>query len=206
MRLTCEILGFYVGIFWFSTENSCFLLVFFCGVNVAVLLFFVFRFFCFVVLWWMFGGFEWFWLFGCFWVGGVWFVGWLVWLCCVVLGLFVVCLGERFLVVVCVVFVVVVMRFLVVQRVRREVPLEKWAKLLPLQFKYFDGLEREKVLEVCYHLVGQQGSMLVVNVSSDEDLSRVIGDDPMFFECEREVYPLTSRKTMEKHLARFLKP
>jgi hypothetical protein len=41
------------------------------------------------------------------------------------------------------------MKFLVIQRVRREIPLEKWAKLLPLQFKYFDKLEKEKVLEVC---------------------------------------------------------
>jgi hypothetical protein len=98
------------------------------------------------------------------------------------------------------------MKFLVIQRVRREIPLEKWAKLLPLQFKYFDKLEKEKVLEVCYHLIGQQGSMLVVNVDSDEMLSKVVGEDPLFFHSEREVYPLTTRQTHEKQLRQLLQP
>ena len=51
------------------------------------------------------------------------------------------------------------MKFLIIQKVKREVPMEKWAKLLPLQFKYFDKLEKEKTLEVNYHLIGHQGSM-----------------------------------------------
>ena len=96
------------------------------------------------------------------------------------------------------------MKFLIIQRVKEEIPLEKWAKLLPMQFKYFDKLEREKVLEVYYHLIGQQGSMLVVNVNSDEELSKVIGEDPMFFHSEREIYPLTTRATHEKQLRRLL--
>jgi hypothetical protein len=62
------------------------------------------------------------------------------------------------------------MKFLIIQKVKREVPIEKWAKLLPLQFKYFDKLEKEKTLEAYYHLIGQQGSMLIVNVDSDETL------------------------------------
>ena len=53
------------------------------------------------------------------------------------------------------------MKFLIIQKVKREVPIEKWAKLFPLQFKYFDNLEKEKTLEVYYHLIGQQGSMLI---------------------------------------------
>jgi muconolactone delta-isomerase len=97
------------------------------------------------------------------------------------------------------------MKFLVIQKVKREVPLEKWAKLLPLQFKYFEKLEKEKVLEVYYHLIGQQGSMLVVNVDSDEALSKVIGQDPMFFHLEREIYPLTTRQTHEKQIRQLLK-
>ncbi len=97
------------------------------------------------------------------------------------------------------------MRFLIIQKVKREVPLEKWAKLLPLQFTYFQKLEQEKVLEVYYHLVGQQGSMLVVNVNSDEQLSQVIGQDPMFFYLEREVYPLTTRQTHEKQIRQLFK-
>jgi muconolactone delta-isomerase len=96
------------------------------------------------------------------------------------------------------------MKFLIVQKVKREVPLEKWAKLLPLQFKYFDQLEKQKILEVTYHLIGQQGSMLVVNVDSDEALSRVIGEDPMFFCLDREVYPLTTRENHEKQIRKIL--
>ena len=98
------------------------------------------------------------------------------------------------------------MKFLIIQRVRREIPVEKWAKLLPLQFKYFDKLEKEKTLEVYYHIIGQQGSMLVVNVDSDEALSKVIGEDPLFFHSEREVYPLTTRQTHEKQLRQLLQP
>jgi muconolactone delta-isomerase len=97
------------------------------------------------------------------------------------------------------------MKFLIIQKVKTEVPLEKWAKLLPLQFKYFEKLEKEKVLEVYYHLIGQQGSMLVVNVDSDEALSKVIGQDPMFFHLEREIYPLTTRQTHEKQVRQLLK-
>ena len=98
------------------------------------------------------------------------------------------------------------MKFLIIQKVKREVPIEKWAKLLPLQFKYFDQLEKQKTLEVYYHLIGQQGSMLIVNVDSDETLSRVIGEDPMFFHSEREVFPLTTRQTHEKQIKKLLQP
>ncbi len=82
--------------------------------------------------------------------------------------------------------------------------MEKWAKLLPLQFKYFDKLEKAKTLEVSYHLIGQQGSMLVVSVDSDEALSGVIGEDPMFFHLDREIYPLTTRENHEKQIKRIL--
>ncbi len=95
------------------------------------------------------------------------------------------------------------MKFLILQRVKREVPLEKWAKIFPLQFQYFDKLEKEKILEVCYHLVGQQGSMLVVSADSDEMLSKVIGEDPMFFYSEHEVYPLISREAHEKRVRKL---
>jgi len=92
------------------------------------------------------------------------------------------------------------MKFLIIQKIKREVPLEKWSKLLPLQFKYFEKLEKEKTVEVDYHLIAQQGSMLIVNVDSDKDLSKVVGEDPMFFYSEREIYPLTTRQTHEKQI------
>jgi hypothetical protein len=101
---------------------------------------------------------------------------------------------------------VILMKFLIIQKIKREVPLEKWSRLLPLQFKYFEKLEKEKTVEVDYHLIGQQGSMLIVNVDSDETLSRVVGEDPMFFDSEREIYPLTTRQTHEKQIRKLLKP
>ncbi len=82
--------------------------------------------------------------------------------------------------------------------------MEKWAKLLPLQFKYFNQLEQQKTLEVTYHLIGQQGSMLIVNGNSDETLSRVIGENPMFFQMDREIYPLTTRENHEKQIRTLL--
>jgi hypothetical protein len=97
------------------------------------------------------------------------------------------------------------LKFLIIQKVKQEIPLEKWAKLLPLQFKYFEKLENDKTLEVYYHLIGQQGSMLVVNVNSDEQLSQVIGQDPMFFHLAHEIYPLTTRETHEKQIRQLLK-
>jgi len=101
---------------------------------------------------------------------------------------------------------VILMKFLIIQKIKREVPLEKWSRLLPLQFKYFEKLEKDKTLEVDYHLIGQQGSMLIVNVDSDEALSRVVGEDPMFFDSEREIYPLTTRQTHEKQIRKLLQP
>jgi hypothetical protein len=96
------------------------------------------------------------------------------------------------------------MKFLIIQKVKREVPLEKWSRLLPLQFNYFEKLEKEKLIEVDYHLIGQQGSMLIVNVDSDEALSKVIGEDPMFFHSERKIYPLTTRQAHEKQIRQLL--
>jgi hypothetical protein len=98
------------------------------------------------------------------------------------------------------------MKFLIIQKIKRDVPVEKWSRMLPMQFKYFEKLEQEKTIEVDYHLVGYQGTMLIVNVDSDEKLSRVIGQDPLFFECEREIYPLTTRQTHEKQIRELLKP
>ena len=98
------------------------------------------------------------------------------------------------------------MKFLILQKVKREVPIEKWAKLLPLQFRYFEGLEKQKILEVNYHLIGHQGNMLVVNVDSDELLSRIIGEDPLFFHLDREIYPLTTRENHEKQIKKLIQP
>ena len=77
---------------------------------------------------------------------------------------------------------------------------------MPLQFKYFDKLEKDKILEATYHLIGQQGSMLILNVDSEETLSQVTGEDPMFFYLDREIYPLTTREDHEKRIKKLLQP
>ncbi|MFQ6075827.1 MAG: muconolactone Delta-isomerase family protein [Candidatus Bathyarchaeia archaeon] len=98
------------------------------------------------------------------------------------------------------------MKFLILQKIRGEVPIEILARRLPAQFKYLDDLEREGKVEVSYHLIGHQGNLLIVNVNSDEELSRIIGEDPLFFHSEREVYPLTTRETHKKYLKQLFTP
>lgn len=97
------------------------------------------------------------------------------------------------------------MKFLILQKTR-QVPVEMWARLLPAHFKYLDNLEKEGKIEVSYHLIGHQGNMFIVDVKSDEELSRIIGEDPLFFHSEREVYPLTTREVHKRHLKQVLKP
>jgi uncharacterized protein YciI len=95
------------------------------------------------------------------------------------------------------------MKFLIIEKVRQP-PVEAWAKLLPAHFKYLDELEKKKVIEVSYHLIGHQGDVLIVNARSDEDLASVIGEDPLFFYSEREVYPLTTREVHKRRLEKIL--
>ena len=70
------------------------------------------------------------------------------------------------------------MKFLVLQKIRREVPVKEWAKLLPAQFKYLDELENGGKTEVSYHLIGQQGNLFIVDADSDGELTRIVGEDP----------------------------
>jgi uncharacterized protein YciI len=91
------------------------------------------------------------------------------------------------------------MKFLIIARVR-QTPVDVWAKLLPAHFKYLDELEKKKVVEVSYHLIGHQGDALIVKANSDEELASIIGEDPLFFYTEREVYPLTTREVHKRRL------
>lgn len=95
------------------------------------------------------------------------------------------------------------MKFLIVTKVR-QVPVEVWAKLLPAHFKYLDELEKTKVADLSYHLIGHQGDALIVNANSDDDLARIVGEDPLFFYTEREIYPLTTREAHMRRLAKIL--
>lgn len=96
------------------------------------------------------------------------------------------------------------MKFLILQKIK-EVPVETWAKLLPAHFRYLDTLEKKGKIETSYHLIGKQGNLLIVNVNSDEELTRIIGEDPLFFHSKREIYPLTTREVHKKHLRQLFK-
>lgn len=97
------------------------------------------------------------------------------------------------------------MKFLVLQRIRPHVPIERLAGLTPAQFKYMSKLESQGKIEQYHHLIGQQGHMVICNANSDEELSRMISEDPLFFDSEREIYPLTSREAHEKRLMELLR-
>jgi uncharacterized protein YciI len=91
------------------------------------------------------------------------------------------------------------MKFLIISKIR-QINVDVWAKLLPAHFKYLDDLEKKKVAEVSYHLIGHQGDILIVDVKTDEELASIVGEDPLFFYTEREVYPLTTREVHKKRL------
>ena len=91
------------------------------------------------------------------------------------------------------------MKFLIISKVR-QINVEVWAKLLPAHFKYLDDLEKKGAVEVSYHLIGHQGDVLIVNAKTDEELASIVGEDPLFFYTEREVYPLTTREVHKKRL------
>jgi hypothetical protein len=96
------------------------------------------------------------------------------------------------------------MKFLVLQWIKPQTPIERLASLTPAQFKYLSKLESQKKVEQYYHMIGQQGHMLICNAESDEELSRIIGEDPLFFDSERKIYPLTTREAHEKRMLEML--
>jgi uncharacterized protein YciI len=95
------------------------------------------------------------------------------------------------------------MKFLIISKTR-QMAVDVWAKLLPAHFKYLDELEKKKVIEVSYHLIGHQGDVLIVKANSDEELASIVGEDPMFFYSERQVYPLTTREVHMRRLEKIL--
>lgn len=97
------------------------------------------------------------------------------------------------------------MKFLILQWIKPQVPIERLASLTPVQLKYLSKLESQGQVEQYYHLIGRQGHMLICNVDSDEELSKIIGDDPLFFDSIRKIYPLTSKEAHEKRLLEMLR-
>lgn len=97
------------------------------------------------------------------------------------------------------------MKFLVLQWIKPQAPIERLVSLTPAQFKYLSKLESQGKVEQYYHLIGQQGHMIICNVASDEELSRIISEDPLFFDSQRKIYPLTTREAHEKRLLELLR-
>lgn len=97
------------------------------------------------------------------------------------------------------------MKFLVLQWIKVQVPIERLASLTPAQFKYLSKLESQGKVEQYYHLIGKQGHMIICNVKSDEELSRIISEDPLFFDSARKIFPLTTREAHEKRLMELLR-
>jgi uncharacterized protein YciI len=96
------------------------------------------------------------------------------------------------------------MKFLILERTK-QTPVEVWSKLLPAHFKYLDDLQKQGKIEVSYHLIGEQGDVLIVNADSDEELSKIVGEDPLFFYSQRQIYPLTTREVHKKRLRQIIK-
>lgn len=97
------------------------------------------------------------------------------------------------------------MKFLILQRIRPSTSVKTLAQLTPAQFKYIEELQRLGKVETYYHLVGQQGHMIIVDASSDDELSKIVSDDPLFFYSRRKIYPLTTLEVHKKHLKEIIK-
>ena len=96
------------------------------------------------------------------------------------------------------------MKFLILQRAAPEAPVESLVRLTPEQFSYLDRLKEEGKVDLYYHMVGQQGQMIMCNAESDEELSRIVSQDPLFYYTKREIYPLTTPEVHKKHMREIL--
>jgi uncharacterized protein YciI len=95
------------------------------------------------------------------------------------------------------------MKFLIIAKAR-HMPVEVWAKLFPAHFQYLQKLEKKKILEISYHLIGHQGDVMIVKADSDEELASIVGEDPLFFYLEREIFPLTTKEAHRRRLKKIL--
>ena len=59
-------------------------------------------------------------------------------------------------------------------------------------------------MEVSYNLISHEGDALIVKADSDAELMSIIGEEPLFFYTEKEVYPLTTREIHKRRLERML--
>jgi muconolactone delta-isomerase len=88
--------------------------------------------------------------------------------------------------------------------VRPETPIDVLSRLLLAQMNYLDGMKKEGKIKELYHLIGKQGIAVICDVGSDEELSRLLSRDPLFFHMEREIYPVIAQEAHRKLIKELL--
>jgi len=91
-----------------------------------------------------------------------------------------------------------ILRFLVIGKVRPETPVDVLSKLLLAQMSYHDMMREEGKVSELYHLIGKQGFVMICDVGSEEELSRLVSKDPLFFHTDREIYPIITPEAHRK--------
>ena len=76
--------------------------------------------------------------------------------------------------------------------------------MLLAQMSYLDGMREEGKIKELYHLIGQQGVAMICDVGADEELSRLVNRDPLFFHMERQIYPVITPEAHRELLKELL--
>jgi len=97
-----------------------------------------------------------------------------------------------------------ILRFLVIEKARPATPVDVLSKLLLAQMGYLDEMKEEGKIKELYHMIGRQGIAMICDVGSDEELSRLLSRDPLFFHTEREIYPIISQEAHRKLIRELL--
>jgi muconolactone delta-isomerase len=66
------------------------------------------------------------------------------------------------------------------------------------QCDYMDELKKEGSIKMFVPFTGINGGFFVVDVSSNEDLSRILSGCPMFPYVSRKIYPLSDDNELQK--------
>ena len=82
------------------------------------------------------------------------------------------------------------MKFLVLWRIELTLLSREMAAAVARMPAYAAPLERKGTVVARYHLVGQHGGAWIYNVSSNEELERLLGGSPVYNFSRYEIYPL----------------
>lgn len=82
------------------------------------------------------------------------------------------------------------MKFLVLWSLEIKLLSSEMMKAVLRQQDHAQKLEAERKLEKRYHIVGRHGGAWIYNVSSNEELDRLLAASPVFNFAHYEIYPL----------------